>query len=70
MPNLQYDFLSRDNDAFPEVADDGSRESHGTNVAGEIAMEKSNNFCGVGVAYNSNITGCSLLLNRKQYYAL
>ncbi len=36
---------------------DGVRDSHGTNVAGTIAMEKGNGVCGVGVAYNSLITG-------------
>ena len=56
MRGIQYDFLSRDNDAFPELYE-GMRENHGTNVAGEIAMEKGNDVCGVGVAYNSFITG-------------
>jgi len=32
-------------------------EDHGTNCAGEIAMIKDNNICGVGVAYQSTITG-------------
>ena len=56
MQDIQYDFLSRDNDAFPEVFE-GMLDSHGTNVAGTIAMEKGTGFCGVGVAYNSFITG-------------
>ena len=42
--------------AFPQRVD-GERESHGTSCAGIIAMEKSNRVCGVGVAYQSSITG-------------
>ena len=53
---LQFDFLDRDSNAFPETVG-GVRESHGTSVAGEVAMEKGNDVCGVGVAYNSFITG-------------
>ena len=60
--SLQYDFLRRNSFPFPATVD-GERESHGTNVAGEVAMEKGNNICGVGVAYNSFITG--LVLYRK-----
>lgn len=56
MDALQFDFLDRDSNAFP-VSIEGIRESHGTNVAGEVAMEKQNGVCGVGVAYNSFITG-------------
>ena len=41
--------------AFPGFTE-GERDSHGTACAGIIAMEK-NNVCGVGVAYNSRITG-------------
>ena len=62
MKDIQYDFLSRDKDAFPE-RHEGMRESHGTNVAGTIAMEKGNGFCGVGVAYNSLITGESRIFS-------
>lgn len=56
MHSLQYDFLQRDTDPFPEVVD-GEREDHGTNVAGEVGMEKGNDICGTGVAFNSFITG-------------
>ena len=44
--------------AFPLLVDD-VRDSHGTSCAGIIAMEKSNDLCGVGVAYRSIITGKS-----------
>ena len=42
--------------AFPGETN-GERDSHGTSCAGIIAMEKSNEVCGVGVAYESLITG-------------
>ena len=45
------------NTAFPANGD-----THGTFVAGVIGMEKSNGVCGVGVAYNSHITGSILHL--------
>ena len=48
--------LTRKFSAFPQKVD-GVRESHGTSCAGIIAMEKSNDVCGVGVAYRSSITG-------------
>ena len=54
--SIQYDFLEEDDDPFPEDYV-GNREGHGTSVAGEVAMEKGNDVCGVGVAYNSFITG-------------
>ena len=42
--------------AFPGEYE-GERDSHGTSCAGIIAMEKSNDVCGVGVAYLSRIIG-------------
>ncbi len=48
-----------DNDPFPAIGDNGDPESHGTSCAGEIAMVINNTICGVGVAYNSQITGAS-----------
>ena len=53
---LQHDFLLDNGNAYPEVYD-GHPESHGTACAGEIGMRKGNGICGVGVAYNSFITG-------------
>ena len=41
------------NSAFPN----DPAETHGTNCAGIVGMEKSNDDCGVGVAYNAHITG-------------
>lgn len=52
---LDYDFLDEDDSAFPKISR-GKLESHGTACAGEIAMAK-NNFCGVGIAFKSRITG-------------
>ena len=55
---------SSDNDPFPINDGNGIPESHGTSCAGEIAMEKNNTICGVGVAYNSQITGVSFMYSR------
>ena len=54
--DLDFDAVGNNSSAFPGLVD-GKRENHGTNCAGIIAMEKSNNKCGVGVAYHSSITG-------------
>ena len=34
-----------------------NRDNHGTSCAGIVAMVKSNNVCGVGIAYESQIAG-------------
>ena len=49
---LDLNALTCTDSAFPNFGD-----THGTYVAGVIGMEKSNSVCGVGVAYNSLITG-------------
>ena len=54
--SLGYDFADDDSNPFP-VELSGQREDHGTSCAGEIAMVKNNGVCGVGVAYQSSITG-------------
>ncbi len=51
-PNLAYDYLDGDPDPLPNFFD-----THGTSVAGEIGMRKSNIYCGAGIAYSSTITG-------------
>ncbi len=56
--SIQADVVDDDGDPYPIVVD-GVQESHGTNCAGIIAMAKNNSYCGVGVAYNSQITGSS-----------
>ncbi len=59
---MDYDYADDDTDPFP-VGEFGSCDSdHGTCCAGEIAMVKNNGHCGVGVAYQSTITGmhCTL----------
>ena len=53
---LDYNAINGTDTAFPGFTD-GERDSHGTGCAGIVAMEKSNDVCGVGVAYNSKITG-------------
>ena len=53
---LDYNAITQRDSAFPGLTN-GTRDSHGTSCAGIVAMEKSNGVCGVGVAYNSRITG-------------
>ena len=48
-----YDFVAATNDPTPYYSSD----SHGTNCAGVVAMERDNGYCGVGVAYDSQIGG-------------
>ena len=55
---LDLNALTGESNAFPQLVND----SHGTNCAGIIAMEKSNRVCGVGVAYQSSITGNFFML--------
>lgn len=56
-----WDFTEDDNDPTPsQPSKSDEPNSHGTNCAGEIAMVKDNNKCGVGVAYESSI-GCEYL---------
>ena len=50
---LGYDYYDDDPDPFPGTI----RDSHGTSVTGEVAMAKDNDVCGVGVAYQSSVTG-------------
>ena len=54
--SLDYDYVDDDSNPFP-IELSGQREDHGTSCAGEIAMVKDNGVCGVGVAYQSSITG-------------
>ncbi|KAH8813113.1 peptidase S8/S53 domain-containing protein [Xylogone sp. PMI_703] len=51
-----YDFNDNTLEPKPRLSDD----RHGTRCAGEIAAVK-NNVCGVGVAYNSRISGLRIL---------
>ena len=48
-----YDFIDYDNNADPASDED----DHGTSCAGIVAMVRSNDICGVGVAYDSNVAG-------------
>ena len=50
-----YDYLHYDNDPTPDNYYGEEPDEHGTSCAGEIAMVKDNNYCGVGVAYECNI---------------
>ena len=51
-----YDFVDNDHDVTPGYSH-GERDNHGTSCAGEIAMAKDNNICGVGVAYEARVAG-------------
>ncbi|KAG4091876.1 hypothetical protein H8356DRAFT_951657 [Neocallimastix lanati (nom. inval.)] len=51
-----YDFNSHSNDPIPKKNDD----HHGTRCAGEIAAGK-NDYCGVGVAYDAQVSGVRIL---------
>ena len=53
MAQYSFDYADFDSNPFPGRSSD----SHGTNVAGEIAMVRNNTICGVGVAYDSRIAG-------------
>lgn len=53
---LDYDFVINATKLLPS----NQLHSHGILVAGVIAMEKDDNTCGVGVAYQSTITGREL----------
>ena len=48
-----YDFIDYDNNADPATG----LNDHGTSCAGIVAMVRSNDVCGVGVAYDSNVAG-------------
>ncbi len=60
---MDYDYVDDDSNPFPV----GESSDHGTYCAGAIAMVKSNGFCGVGVAYQSTITGMYVL---SEYFDL
>lgn len=55
-----YDFSSNDPFPYPRYTDDWFN-SHGTRCAGEIASQRDNGVCGVGVAYGSKIAGLRML---------
>jgi len=55
-----YDFSSNDPYPYPRYTDDWFN-SHGTRCAGEIAAQRDNGVCGVGVAYGSKIAGLRML---------
>jgi len=55
-PEGSYDFNNDKSDPKPDVSSD----NHGTRCAGEISAVH-NNVCGVGVAFNSRISGIKLI---------
>ncbi|ODV96390.1 hypothetical protein PACTADRAFT_29311, partial [Pachysolen tannophilus NRRL Y-2460] len=52
-----WDFNDNQKLPKPKLNDD----YHGTRCASEIAAEKGNDYCGVGVAYNSKVSGIRIL---------
>lgn len=58
MSSLSVDIAGRDGNVLPEFNPrSGAIDLHGTSCAGVIAMEKDNNYCGVGVAYDIRLVG-------------
>ena len=45
----------------PLEYEDGSRDSHGTRVAGVIVANANNNFCAAGIAYGATFTSCNVV---------
>jgi len=59
-PEASYDINDNDHDATPRY-DSTNINKHGTRCAGEVAGERNNNQCVVGVAYNSKVGGIRML---------
>ena len=57
-PDASTDINDNDNDPMPKNNGDNK---HGTRCAGEVAAVAFNEYCGVGVAYNSSIGGVRML---------
>ena len=58
-----FDYIHYRRDPTPDVYGGDDPDSHGTKCAGIIGMAKNNEYCGVGVAYESSIGGVLLLLH-------
>jgi len=64
-----FDYNGHDADPFPNEADPINK--HGTRCSGQIAMEKDNGVCGIGIAYNSSELLCvSFVVNISAVFAL
>ncbi|XP_055333542.1 uncharacterized protein LOC129585051 [Paramacrobiotus metropolitanus] len=57
-PKASLDINGKDDDPTP--TDDGNNK-HGTRCAGEVAAVAGNEYCGVGIAFNSGIGGVRML---------
>ncbi|XP_074605697.1 proprotein convertase subtilisin/kexin type 4-like [Brevipalpus obovatus] len=57
-PLASYDINGNDTDPTPQ---DNGDNKHGTRCAGEVAAIAGNEYCGVGIAYNSSIGGVRML---------
>ena len=69
LQDIDINVMTGEGDAFPGISSStGNLSTHGTYCAGIIAMEKNNNKCGVGVAYNSKITGQYTITLNQHYH--
>ncbi|RWS28982.1 furin-like protease 2, partial [Leptotrombidium deliense] len=57
-PQASYDINDNDPDPYPR---DNGDNKHGTRCAGEVSAVANNDYCGVGIAYNSSIGGVRML---------
>ena len=57
-PGASTDINGNDGDPMPQ---DNGDNKHGTRCAGEVAAVAFNEYCGVGIAYNSSIGGVRML---------
>ena len=57
-PDASTDINGGDKDPMPQ---DNGDNKHGTRCAGEVAAVAFNEYCGVGIAYNSSIGGVRML---------
>ncbi len=60
-PTFQFDAITGDGDANPDLSVPGSGNEHGTLVAGIIAAESSNGLGGTGVAPNAQLVPIRLI---------
>ena len=59
-PEASTDINGNDRDPMPRY-DPTNENKHGTRCAGEVAALANNNYCSVGVAYNSRVGGIRML---------
>jgi len=60
-PELSHDFNDKDDDPSPAINGKYGTDKHGTSVGGVVAAVADNGICGVGAAYNAQISGLRLI---------